>query len=481
EVSDNVKQQAQILKEEVKMMFQSSNHNIMEKLKFIDCVQRFGISYHFQKEINQALEQIHNTFTKNNTIISEDDSPHFLALLFYLLRKQGYQISSNVFNKFKNEQGNFNETLVNDIQGLCSLYEAAHLRTHEDDILDEAFDFSNTQLMSLANQVSPSLTAQINHCLRQPLNKSVLKFEARWWKKSKLMKKIPYARDRLVESYIWSLGFSDKPEYNKGRMFEGKLMACITILDDTYDAYGTIQELELFTEAIQRWDISLIGSLPQCMKAVFDIIIELCGEIELETNKSGTSSFVVPRFKQAIFQLIKGYLVEAKWCHQGFIPTYDEYKVNGVLTSIFTLLMTSFIGLGEFATKDVFDWMFSNPTIIEAVSIIGRVLNDMSSHKFEQQRAHVASAVECCMKQYYVSQAEAYNLIHKDIEDYWKVINEEYIRSNDIPKSVLDCVVNYARMAEITYGNHQDKFTNGELLKDLVSSLLMNPMFIDQH
>lgn len=98
EVSENVKQQADILKEEVKMMFQSSNQNIMQKLNFIDSIQRFGISYHFQEEINETLEQIHNTFTKNNTIIiSEDSNHHFLALLFRLLRQQGYQISSSTY------------------------------------------------------------------------------------------------------------------------------------------------------------------------------------------------------------------------------------------------------------------------------------------------------------------------------------------------------------------------------------------------
>ena len=66
------------------------------------------------------------------------------------------------------------------------------------------------------------------------------------------MKKVPYARDRLVEGYLWALAFSSQPEYNKARMFVGKLMALAAILDDTYDAYGTIQELELFKEAIQR-------------------------------------------------------------------------------------------------------------------------------------------------------------------------------------------------------------------------------------
>lgn len=42
------------------------------------------------------------------------------------------------------------------------------------------------------------------------------------------------------------------PEYSSGRIFAGKLAAIIVLLDDTYDAYGTVEELQLFTEAFQR-------------------------------------------------------------------------------------------------------------------------------------------------------------------------------------------------------------------------------------
>lgn len=74
-------------------------------------------------------------------------------------------------------------------------------------------------------------------------------------------------------------------------------------------------------------------------------------------------------------------MVEAKWCHEIYIPTYDEYKFNGILTSVTPLFVTGFTGLGEFATNNLFNWIFSNPIILEAASIIGRVLQDLGSHK----------------------------------------------------------------------------------------------------
>jgi len=83
------------------------------------------------------------------------------------------------------------------------------------------------------------------------------------------------------------------------------------------------------------------------------------------------------------------------------------------------------------------------------------------------------------MKQYNISEVEAYKLIHKDVEDCWKVINEEYMNSSGIPKCVLDCIVNLARISEVSYENHEDKYTNAAL-KDYVSSLLVDPVSIDQ-
>ena len=64
---------------------------------------------------------------------------------------------------------------------------------------------------------------------------------------------MPYARDRVVETYIWFLlGVSYEPNLAFGRIFTSKVVCIISIIDDTFDAYGTFEELTLFTEAVTR-------------------------------------------------------------------------------------------------------------------------------------------------------------------------------------------------------------------------------------
>ena len=60
-----------------------------------------------------------------------------------------------------------------------------------------------------------------------------------------------------MESYFWTLGVYFEPQYFPARRFLTKMTAMLTIMDDIYDAYGTIEELELLTEAVER----LIGYL----------------------------------------------------------------------------------------------------------------------------------------------------------------------------------------------------------------------------
>ena len=57
------------------------------------------------------------------------------------------------------------------------------------------------------------------------------------------------------------------------------------------------------------------------------------------------------------------------------------------------------------------------------------------------------------------------------------VINEECLKlEHMIPRAMLEIIVNVARVSELFYENFEDRFTNGELLKDYVVAQLVDPI-----
>jgi hypothetical protein len=77
----------------------------------------------------------------------------------------------------------------------------------------------------------------------------------RWWRNTAFAERFRFARDRLVENYFWTIGVIFNPKYGYCRRMLTKVNALITTIDDIYDVYGTLDELELFTDAVERFEI----------------------------------------------------------------------------------------------------------------------------------------------------------------------------------------------------------------------------------
>lgn len=90
---DDTKQKILELKEEVKKMLLAAAHQPDQQLKLIDDLQRLGVAYHFEAEINLALGNINGIFSELFGTESEYDL-RMVALCFRLLRQQGYDVSS---------------------------------------------------------------------------------------------------------------------------------------------------------------------------------------------------------------------------------------------------------------------------------------------------------------------------------------------------------------------------------------------------
>ena len=68
----------------------------------------------------------------------------------------------------------------------------------------------------------------------------------------------PYARDKLPETYLWILAVFVEPHYSEARIITTKITQLVCVLDDTFDAYATIDELRLLTDAINRYQKACI-------------------------------------------------------------------------------------------------------------------------------------------------------------------------------------------------------------------------------
>jgi len=64
---------------------------------------------------------------------------------------------------------------------------------------------------------------------------------------------LDFARDRPVENFLWTVGVIFEPQFGNCRRLLAKLISLITTIDDVYDVYGTLDELELFTDVIVRF------------------------------------------------------------------------------------------------------------------------------------------------------------------------------------------------------------------------------------
>ena len=69
--------------------------------------------------------------------------------------------------------------------------------------------------------------------------------------------KLCYTRDRLMENALWTVGEVFEPQFGYYRKMATRITALITTLDDAYDVYGTLEELEVFTDVIERLVLSL--------------------------------------------------------------------------------------------------------------------------------------------------------------------------------------------------------------------------------
>ncbi|XP_057485573.1 (-)-alpha-terpineol synthase-like isoform X2 [Actinidia eriantha] len=466
---------AAMLKEDVKRMLDKAV-DPLDGLGIIDDLQRLGVFYHFEDEINRILESTYNHINEGwNT----DEDLQATSLKFRLLRQHGYVISEDVFKNFKDEIGNFKTCLCEDVKGLLYLYEASYLSLEGDRILEEARDFTTKNLkkilmrkdmiddedlailVSHALEVpthwrmqrlearwfidmyerrpnfSPTLLqlAKLDFNMVQATHQEDLKHMSRWWNNTRLGQKLSFARDRLMESFLWTIGMDFKPQLSYFRKKMTIVNSLITIIDDVYDVYGTLDELERFTNAVERWDLSEMEYLPAYMKICFLALFNSINEMGYDTLKE-QGVHIIPYLQKMWADLCKSYLVEAKWYYSRYTPSFEEYMNNA--------------------------W----------ISI---------SASDEMERGDIPKSIQCYMLETGASEEDARKQMKYLIGEALKKMNEARVEDGPLfPRAFIGVVENLVRMTQCMYNNEDGHGGQGPESRDRVKSLLINPIPLEE-
>ncbi|KAL6211557.1 hypothetical protein ACLB2K_016781 [Fragaria x ananassa] len=262
------------------------------------------------------------------------------------------------------------------------------------------------------------------------------------------------------------------------RIFMTNVAILLTVMDDIYDAYGsmhgTFEELVVFTEAIDRWDVKCIDELPDYLKIFYYELLNVFHEMDKVLAKE-ERSYRVCYAIQAMKDQARSYFNEARWLHEGRTPSMEEYTSVATVSISYTFLTTiSLLGMGDIVTKDSFEWLSNSPKIVRASNIIFRLMDDIVSTKFEKERGHAPSSIDYYTKQYGVSEQEAIDVFNKQIVESWKDINEEFLKPTAVPMPVLMRVLNLTRVADLLYKG-EDGFTRvGKMTKDSVAAVIID-------
>ncbi|KAL5720569.1 hypothetical protein ACHQM5_013231 [Ranunculus cassubicifolius] len=328
---------------------------------------------------------------------------------------------TDVFKVFKDLTGYFNEHLNKDIKGMWSLFEACYHAEEGEDILDEAKVYTRNILKNVKHGTDDSLYDQVTRALRIPINYNAVRFEARWyidayseredtnqvllelakldynirqgsyqdelailstwWNDLGVAETLPYVRDSLIQAFAWCTGVADLPQHKYCRHWYTKYVMLITIADDTYDNYASLDEAKLLTEAVERWDIKTVDELPRYMKLVFLAWYNTTNELAYNIFRDQGLN-ILPYLREKIEELFQTYMVELIWFKTGYMPSFKEYLDHAAISVTGPILyLLAYVLISPKISIETLDYIVSYPDVIRLSTTVFRLLDDLATSK----------------------------------------------------------------------------------------------------
>nr|H8ZM73.1 RecName: Full=Bifunctional cis-abienol synthase, chloroplastic; AltName: Full=Diterpene synthase TPS4; Short=AbdiTPS4; Flags: Precursor [Abies balsamea]AEL99953.1 diterpene synthase TPS4 [Abies balsamea] len=444
-------------------------------------------------------------WAKDSPIADIDDT----AMGLRILRLHGYNVSPDVLKTFKDENGEFFCFMGQTQRGvtdMLNVYRCSQVAFPGETIMEEAKLCTERYLRNALENadafdkwaIKKNIRGEVEYALKYPWHRSMPRLEVRsyignygpndvWlgkslymmpyisnekylelakldfnsvqslhqeeirelvrWCKSSGFTELKFTRDRVVETYFAVASSMFEPEFSTCRAVYTKISVLLVILDDLYDGYGSPDEIKLFSEAVKRWDLSLLEQMPDHMKICFLGLYNTVNEVAEEGRK--TQGHDVLGYIRNLWEIqLAAFTREAEWSQGKYVPSFDEYIENAqVSIGVATILLITILFTEE---DDILSHIDYGSKFLRLASLTARLANDIKTYQEERAHGEVVSAIQCYMKDRpEITEEEALKYVYGRMVNDLAELNSEYLKSNEMPQNCKRLVFDTARVAQL--------------------------------
>ncbi|XP_065867881.1 terpene synthase 6, chloroplastic-like [Euphorbia lathyris] len=509
--------------------------DVNTRINIIDILEKFGIHRYFTDEITNLLDDTYRSWMEGNEEIFLD--PGSCAMGFRLLRKHGYDITSDSLAKFEKKEIFYHSASVHesDTKSILELYKASQMRILQNEpVLDRIYGWTSILLRDQLVKgliENKSLSEEVNFALGHPyanldrletrsyidnynahdvpllktsyrssnidnkdlltiasqdfnmcqaMHRKELDYLERWVKEYKL-DTLKFARQKTAYGFFTIAAILSDPQHSDARISWAQNTVFVTIVDDFFDYGGSMEELHNLIDLLHKWDDHLtIGFKSEKVEIIFNAmygtINQLAAKARLQQGRCVRTHLV-----NLWILVMKNMLKEAEWARYNLVPTMYEYLAAGHITiGLGPVLLIALYFMGYELSEHVVASQEYNSIYLH-VSIIARLLNDRVTVKRESAEGKL-NGVSLLMEHGRgdVDEKTSMKEVERLIESHKRELLRLVVKRKEgsvVPKSCKDLAWRVSKVLHLLYMD-DDGFTCPVKMVNATNAIVNQPLLL---
>ncbi|GLJ48425.1 hypothetical protein SUGI_1022120 [Cryptomeria japonica] len=448
-------------------------------------------------------------WAKHSSVTDIDDT----SMALRILRLHGYNVSSDALKGFRDKNGEFfcfmgqTHRAVTD---MFNVHRFSHVAFPGETIMEEARLFTHKYLTNAVQNVGTfdkwalkkDLQGEVEYVLKYPWHRSMPRLEARsyieqyggendvWLSKALYLmpnvsngkylelakldfnnmqsmhqNEIPhiqrwlelcgfnkfFTQKNVVQTYFIISTSMFEPEFATCRAVYTKTAILTVILSDLFESHCSVADIMVFSEAVQRWDLSLVNSMAEEMKICFKALYDTLNQIA-EQGRIRQGRDVLPYLRNLWEVLLASYSKETERMQMKYIRSMEEYTENAKESmGVATVILTSILFTGDLLSDEVLVKFGNGSRFLYLVALTGTLAKDIKTYQDKRRRGKPWAIEKFIRNHPEASEKEAMDHINSVMQSALLKLNWEVINNREMGERCRKLIFNTARSMQLFY------------------------------